>query len=129
MEKEGGKRRKEYVIASENALFTSLGFKTVRNVLPGEAIFIDNDGNLHSQQCFDKVKNSPCIFEYVYLARPDSTIDEVSVYKSRMRMGLKLLASKIRKLNIDKDIDVVIPIPEQAQQQQPTTCCRLKKTL
>ena len=121
-----GKRRKEYVIASENALFTSLGFKTVRNVLPGEAIFIDNDGNLHSQQCFDKVQNSPCIFEYVYLARPDSTIDEVSVYKSRMRMGLKL-ASKIRKLKIDKDIDVVIPIPDSSTTAALQLAADLKK--
>ena len=65
-----GKQRKEYVIASENALFTSLGFKTLRNVLPGEAIFIDNDGNLHSQQCFDKVQNHPVFLNMFTLQDP-----------------------------------------------------------
>jgi len=85
-----GPTKKEYIVASENASFSALGFKTLRDVLPGEAIYIDADGILHSDQCSDNVDPTPCIFEYVYLARPDSTLDEISVYKARMRMGQKL---------------------------------------
>jgi amidophosphoribosyltransferase len=101
------------MIASENAAFTSLGFETLRDVEPGEAIFIDNKGKLHSQQCAEVYQERPCIFEYVYFARPDSTIDQISVYKSRMRMGKKL-AHKITKIRPDHDIDVVIPIPDSS---------------
>ena len=82
--------KKEYIIASENASFSALGFQTLRDVEPGEAVYIDSHGKLHSQQCSDNPQSTPCIFEYVYLSRPDSTIDEVSVYKARMRMGQKL---------------------------------------
>ena len=85
----------------------------MRDVYPGEAVYIDVDGNLHSDQCSDNAEPTPCIFEYVYLARPDSTLDEISVYKARMRMGQKL-AKKILKLNPDHDIDVVIPIPDSS---------------
>jgi amidophosphoribosyltransferase len=108
-----GATKKEYIIASENASFSALGFKTLRDVEPGEAIYIDSQGQLHSQQCSDNPQSTPCIFEYVYLSRPDSTIDEVSVYKARMRMGQKL-ANKIRRINPNHDIDVVIPIPDSS---------------
>ena len=108
-----GSTRTEYIIASENASFSALGFNTLRDVKPGEAVFIDVEGNLHSQQCADNPQSTPCIFEYVYLSRPDSTLDEISVYKARMRMGQKL-AKKIVKVKPDHDIDVVIPIPESS---------------
>jgi amidophosphoribosyltransferase len=108
-----GKNRDEYMISSENAAFASLGFETLRDVEPGEAVFIDNKGTLHTQQCAEVYQERPCIFEYVYFARPDSTIDQISVYKSRMRMG-KRLANKITRINPDHDIDVVIPIPDSS---------------
>ncbi len=108
-----GPTKKEYIVASENASFSALGFKTLRDVEPGEAIYIDVDGNLNSEQCSDGSQPTPCIFEYVYLARPDSTLDEISVYKARMRMGQKL-AKKILRLNPNHDIDVVIPIPDSS---------------
>ena len=108
-----GVTKKEYIVASENAAFSALGFKTLRDVEPGEEIYIDTDGNLHSEQCAKSSKSTPCIFEYVYLSRPDSTLDEISVYKARMRMGQKL-AKKILRLNPNHDIDVVIPIPDSS---------------
>ena len=108
-----GDLKKEYIVASENAAFSALGFRTLRDVEPGEAIYIDADGNLHSEQCSKSSKSTPCIFEYVYLSRPDSTLDEISVYKARMRMGQKL-AKKILRLNPNHDIDVVIPIPDSS---------------
>ena len=108
-----GRTQKEYIIASENSSFSALGYTTLRDVNPGEAVFIDIQGQLHSQQCADNPEPTPCLFEYVYLARPDSTLDEISVYKARMRMGQKL-ANKITKLNPDHDIDVVIPIPDSS---------------
>ena len=108
-----GKAQKEYIIASENSSFSALGYTTLRDVAPGEAVFIDTLGQLHSQQCADNPEPTPCLFEYVYLARPDSTLDQISVYKARMRMGQKL-ANKITKLNPDHDIDVVIPIPDSS---------------
>ncbi len=103
----------EYMIASESVSLDMLGFELIRDVAPGEAIFITNDGELHSQVCADTTSLSPCIFEYVYLARPDSIIDEVSVYKSRLRMG-EYLAKRIleRFSRNDHDIDVVVPIPD-----------------
>ena len=108
-----GKTQKEYILASENSSFSALGYTTLRDVAPGEAVFIDTLGQLHSQQCADNPEPTPCLFEYVYLARPDSTLDQISVYKARMRMGQKL-ANKITKLNPDHDIDVVIPIPDSS---------------
>jgi len=108
-----GKARDEYIIASEDALFTSLGFKKLRDIDPGEAVFIDKKGELHSQQCSENAIKRPCIFEYVYFARPDSKIDEISVYKARMRMGSKL-AANILKSKPNHDIDVVIPIPDSS---------------
>ena len=108
-----GKTQKEYIISSENSSFSALGYTTLRDVAPGEAVFIDTLGKLHSQQCADNPEPTPCLFEYVYLARPDSTLDQISVYKARMRMGKKL-ANKITKLNPNHDIDVVIPIPDSS---------------
>ena len=108
-----GKERDEYIVASEDALFTSQGFDKLRDVEPGEAIFIDKKGNLFSQQCAENPQKSPCIFEFVYFSRPDSKIDEISVYKARMRMGSKL-ANLIKSINPDHDIDVVIPIPDSS---------------
>ena len=108
-----GKNRDEYIIGSEDALFISLGFTKLRDVDPGEAVFIDKNGELFSQQCADNPIKRPCIFEYVYFSSPDSNIDEISVYKARMRMGKKL-AEQIKKTKPDHDIDVVIPIPDSS---------------
>jgi amidophosphoribosyltransferase len=108
-----GKTRDEYIIASEDALFESQGFKKLRDVEPGEAIFIDKKGNFFSEQCAEMPQKRPCIFEYVYFSRPDSKIDEISVYKARMRMGSRL-ANLIKKQNPNHDIDVVIPIPDSS---------------
>ena len=108
-----GKNRDEYIVASEDALFSSFGFTKLRDIEPGEAIFIDKNGELFSQQCHESPQKRPCIFEYVYFSRPDSKIDEISVYKARMRMGSKL-ADQIKKIKSDHDIDVVIPIPDSS---------------
>jgi len=104
----------EYVVASESVALDVLGFKMIRDVGPGEAIFIDMDGNFFSRQCAEAPKLNPCIFEYVYLARPDSVIDNVSVYQTRLDMG-KSLAEKIKREWPDKKIDVVIPIPDTSR--------------
>ena len=88
----------------------SLGFKLIRDVAPGEAVYISQDGELYTRHC-DEQTCTPCIFEHVYFARPDSMIDGISVYKSRLRMGEKL-AQKIKRERPDHDIDVVIPIPD-----------------
>lgn len=104
----------EYIVASESVALDVLGFKMVRDVAPGEAIFIDMDGNFFSRLCATDAKLNPCIFEYVYLARPDSVIDGVSVYQTRLDMG-KSLAEKIKREWADKKIDVVIPIPDTSR--------------
>lgn len=101
----------EYMIASESVALDACDFEFVRDVAPGEAIFFTEDGQLHSKQCAENPKFSPCIFEYVYFARPDSAMDKISVYGSRVEMGRKL-GEKIAKEWADIDIDVVIPIPE-----------------
>lgn len=104
----------EYIVASESVALDVLGFTLLRDVEPGEAVFIDMDGNLFSRQCSEKAKLTSCIFEYVYLARPDSVIDGVSVYQTRLDMG-SLLAEKIKREWADKQIDVVIPIPDTSR--------------
>lgn len=104
----------EYMIASESVALDTLGYKLVRDILPGEALFISLDGQLHNQQCAQNPKSSPCIFEHVYFARPDSIMDGVSVYKARLRQGEKL-AAKVLRLRPDHDIDVVIPIPDSSR--------------
>src|SRR6476646_129878 len=107
-------RGTEYMLASENVALDILSFKLVRDVAPGEAVFIDEQGRLHSQQCVSTVRHTPCIFEYVYFARPDSIIDNISVYRARMRMGERL-ADKILRERPHHDIDVVIPIPDTSR--------------
>ncbi|RCU43644.1 MULTISPECIES: amidophosphoribosyltransferase [Corallincola] len=111
-----GKRAKadggfDYMVASESVALDAVGYQFVRDLAPGEAVYITDQGELFSQQCSDDPKCCPCIFEYVYFARPDSKIDGVSVYASRVRMGQRL-GKKIAKEWADLDIDVVIPIPE-----------------
>jgi len=105
---------REYMIASESVALDVLGFQLERDIAPGEAIFIDIDGNFHSRQCSDVAQVSPCIFEHVYFARPDSIMDGISVYKTRLRQGEKL-AEKVRRLRPDHDIDVIIPIPDSSR--------------
>ncbi|MER0203309.1 MAG: amidophosphoribosyltransferase [Nitrosomonas sp.] len=104
----------EYLIASESVALDTLGFKLIRDIQPGEAIFIDEDGNFYNKQCAPDASLNPCIFEYVYLARPDSVIDGISVYETRLNMG-EHLAEKIRSTMHHLDIDVVIPIPDSSR--------------
>ncbi|MCS6232619.1 amidophosphoribosyltransferase [Shewanella baltica] len=101
----------EYMVASESVALDAVGFEVMRDVAPGEAIYVSIDGQLYTRQCAGEPSYAPCIFEFVYFARPDSTIDKVSVYASRVNMGAKL-GEKIKKEWYDHDIDVVIPIPE-----------------
>ncbi|GAB1049374.1 amidophosphoribosyltransferase [Shewanella algae] len=101
----------EYMVASESVALDAVGFEVMRDVAPGEAVYITTEGELFTRQCAEAPSYAPCIFEFVYFARPDSTIDKVSVYASRVNMGAKL-GEKIRKEWYDHDIDVVIPIPE-----------------
>ena len=104
----------EYMVASESVALQASGFELVADLGPGEAVFIDTNGKLHRRQCAPAARLSPCIFEYVYLARPDSIIDDIYVYKARLRMGVKL-ARKILKQMPEHDIDVVIPIPDTSR--------------
>lgn len=113
-----GKRRhdqgSEYIVASESAVLDLLGFERVRDLFPGEALVVTPRGELFSESCVTPTDHTPCIFEYVYFARPDSMIENVSVHKARMRMGIKL-GEKILRLSPDHDIDTVIPIPETSR--------------
>ena len=102
------------MLASESVALDMLGFKLVRDVAPGEVVYIDVHGRLHSQVCVATTHHSPCIFEYVYFARPDSLIDNISVHRARMRMGERL-ADKILRERADHHIDVVIPIPDTSR--------------
>lgn len=104
----------KYMLASESVALTALGYEITRDIQPGEAVVIDRKGNIYTQQCAQNPKYSPCIFEFVYFARPDSVIDNISVYKSRLRMGEKL-AENIQKNWADERIDVVIPIPDTSR--------------
>jgi len=104
----------EYMIASESVALSGLGFQLQRDLAPGEAIYISADGEVYTRQCAEAPVLQPCIFEHVYLARPDSIIDGISVYKARLRMGEKL-AEKILAEWPDHDIDVVIPIPDTSR--------------
>lgn len=113
-ERKTGQQGPEFMIASESVALDVLGFGLIRDIAPGEAIFIEESGKLHARQCAEKIDHCPCIFEYVYLARPDSIIDNISVYKARLRMGEKL-AEKILRVWPDNDIDVVIPIPDTSR--------------
>src|SRR5690606_40237562 len=102
------------MIASESVALEGTGFRMVRDIQPGEAVFIDLDGNFQSQQCAPGASLNPCIFEYVYFARPDSLIDGVSVYDARLRMG-EYLADAIARQPWAGEIDVVMPIPETSR--------------
>jgi amidophosphoribosyltransferase len=104
----------EYMIASESVALDVLGFELIRDIAPGEAVYITDSGKIYTEQCAENPKLMPCIFEHVYFARPDSIMDGISVYKSRLRMGEKL-AKKILRLRPDHDIDVVIPIPDTSR--------------
>ena len=104
----------EYMVASESVALDVLQFERLRDVSPGETIVIENDGVLHASEYADVAKHTPCIFEYVYFARPDTIMDDISVYKSRLRMG-ENLAGKIVRDFPDHDIDVVIPIPDTSR--------------
>lgn len=104
----------EVMIASESVALNMGGFELQRDLAPGEAIFVDMNGTVHTQQCADEPKLSPCIFEHVYLARPDSILDGAYVYGTRMQMGRKL-GDRIRSDWPDHDIDVVIPIPDTSR--------------
>ncbi|MEZ9819830.1 amidophosphoribosyltransferase [Shewanella sp. 10N.286.45.A1] len=101
----------EYMVASESVALDAVGFEFMRDVAPGEAVYITLEGELFTRQCAHTPSYAPCIFEFVYFARPDSTIDNVSVYSSRVNMGT-MLGEKIKREWEDHDIDVVIPIPE-----------------
>ena len=104
----------DYMVASESVALQAQGFELVRDVAPGEAIFISEEGEFFSKQCAANPKLSPCIFEYVYFARPDSIMDGILVYKSRLRMG-QMLVKKILREMPAHDIDVVIPIPDTSR--------------
>jgi amidophosphoribosyltransferase len=105
---------REYMVASESVALDALGFELMRDLEPGEAIVIDTDSEIHTRQCAESPVYAPCIFEYVYLARPDSIIDDVSVYKARLRMGERL-ADRILEAWPNHDIDVVVPIPDTSR--------------
>ena len=104
----------EYLIASESVALEGLGFRFVRDIAPGEAVFVDLDGNLHARACVEGATLNPCIFEYVYFARPDSVIDGVSVYDARLKMG-EYLAETVRRELWAGDVDVVMPIPDTSR--------------
>ena len=104
----------EFIVASESVALDILGFDRVRDVEPGECIVITARGELFAQQCAQPQEHAPCIFEYVYFARPDSMIENISVHKARMRMGVTL-GEKILRERPDHDIDVVIPIPDTSR--------------
>jgi amidophosphoribosyltransferase len=116
---------KEYMVASESVALQVLGFKLIRDIAPGEAIFVDLDGELHIKQCAEKTQLTPCIFEHVYFARPDSIMDGISVYKARLRQGERL-AEKVKRLRPDHDIDVVIPIPDTSRVAAQAMAYRLE---
>lgn len=104
----------EYAVASESVALDILGFERLRDVEPGEGIVITARGELHHRPCAPQQPHAPCIFEYVYFARPDSMIENISVHKARMRMGVTL-GEKILRLRPDHDIDTVIPIPDTSR--------------
>ncbi len=104
----------DYMVASESIALDALGYTVIAEVAPGEAIFIDQEGGFYQEQCADTIQPSPCLFEYVYLARPDSVMNNISVYHARRKMGEKL-AAKIFAEWPDHDIDVIIPIPDTSR--------------
>ncbi len=105
----------DHMVASESVALDMLGYELIRDIAPGEAVFIDLDGEVHTGECAEQTLHAPCLFEYVYLARPDSMLDGIAVHKTRLRMGERL-ASKIAREWPDLNIDVVIPIPDTSRQ-------------
>jgi amidophosphoribosyltransferase len=116
----------EFLVASESVTLDTLGFKVMRDVAPGEAIFVDESGNFFSRQCAENPELNPCIFEFVYLARPDSVIDGISVYEARRNMG-RSLAEKILRLGLRDEIDVIIPIPDSSRSSALEVAAKLKR--
>ena len=116
----------EWMVASESVALEGTGHRFVRDVAPGEAVFIDKDGRLHSAPCAEKTQLDPCLFEFVYLARPDSVIDGISVYQARLNMG-ETLAQRVINTVRPSDIDVVIPIPESSRPSAMQLAQRLGK--
>jgi amidophosphoribosyltransferase len=114
----------DYIIASESTVLNSLGYDVIDDIEAGSAVFISSEGILETESCINNPIPTPCIFEYVYLARPDATIDKISVHKSRLRMG-EFLAKKIMQERPNHDIDVVIPIPDSST----TSALQLASTL
>ncbi|UJF24004.1 amidophosphoribosyltransferase [Suttonella sp. R2A3] len=112
--RENANGRKEYMVASESVALHTQGYRLVRDVEPGEALVITKEGELFTQVCAEETRRAPCLFEYVYFARPDSTIDGINVFKARLRMGEKL-AERILREWPEHDIDVVIPIPDTSR--------------
>ncbi|MEM7682308.1 MAG: amidophosphoribosyltransferase [Planctomycetota bacterium] len=104
----------EHMLASESVALEALGFELVRDVAPGEAVYLTPDGHVHSRVCAPETLSRPCLFELVYLARPDSTLDDISVYKARLRMGERL-AARIAQEAPDHGFDVVMPIPDSGR--------------
>ena len=104
----------DYMVASESVALDVLQYERVRDLKPGETIYIENGGTLHSREHRGRIRHTPCIFEYVYFARPDSILDDISVYKARLRMGEELAGKIVREFP-DHDIDVVIPIPDTSR--------------
>ncbi len=109
-----GRHNDSTVIASESVALEGIGYQFERNVDPGEAVFIDLQGKVHAQQCADNPQLNPCIFEFVYLARPDSVMDNISVYQARLNLG-ESLAKRVISTVPPSQIDVVIPIPESSR--------------
>jgi amidophosphoribosyltransferase len=116
----------DYMIASESVALSAAGFELMRDLGPGEAVVVTEKGEIHFEQCAENPQYNPCIFEFVYFARPDSMIDDISVYKSRLRMGEKL-AEQILKDWPDNDIDVVMPIPDTSRTSALQLADRLGK--
>jgi amidophosphoribosyltransferase len=116
----------EWMVASESVALEGTGHQLLRDVAPGEAVFIDMNGTLHSQQCADAPVLNPCVFEFVYLARPDSVIDGISVYHARLNMG-ETLAQRVINTLAPNEIDVVIPIPESSRPSAMQLAHRLGK--
>jgi amidophosphoribosyltransferase len=104
----------QVMVASESVALEGTGHRLQRDVAPGEALFVDLQGQLHAQQCADHPSLNPCLFEYVYLARPDSVLDGISVYQARLNLG-ETLAQRVVSTMPPSDIDVVIPIPESSR--------------